>query len=77
MAREKTAWGSGVTTGAGSLDIVILEIPIGREFTEDEIADEVRRRGLPERGAVREHLVNREKKGFVVKSANGWKRLSS
>ena len=77
MARELTAWGSGVNCGAGALDIVVLDIPIGREFTADEIAAEVRRRGLEPRGAVREHLVNRQKKGFVVKTDNGWRRVSS
>lgn len=71
-----TPWGSGVETGAGSLDIVMLDIPLGREFTAAEIIDEVRRRGLPERGAVREHLVNREHRGFISKTANGWKRIS-
>jgi hypothetical protein len=73
---KKTPWGSGVNTGAGALDIVILNIPKGREFAEAEIAEEVRRRGLTVRGAVREHLDNRRKKGFVVKTPNGWRRVS-
>ena len=77
MAREMTSWGSGINTGAGSLDIVILDIPIGREFTEEEIAEEVRRRGLKERDAVYEHLYNRQEKGFVAKTDNGWKRVSN
>ncbi|HUY34242.1 MAG TPA: hypothetical protein VMV69_15960 [Pirellulales bacterium] len=76
MARETTVWGSDVNSGAGSLDIVILAIPKGREFTPEELAAEVRRRGLPERRAVREHLVNREKMGVVEKTPNGWKRIA-
>lgn len=76
MARETTPWGSSVNSGAGSLDLVILSIPQQQEFTPEELAAEVRRRGLPARDAVREHLINREKKGFLAKTANGWKRIA-
>ena len=76
MARETTAWGSDVNSGAGSLDIVILAIPKGREFTPEELAAEGRRRSLPAPGAIREHLVNREKIGVVEKTPNGWKRIA-
>lgn len=76
MAREKSAWGSDLNSGAGSLDAVILGMPRGQEFTPEELAVEVRRRNLPVRGAVREHLVNREKRGLVERTPNGWKRIA-
>ena len=74
MAKERTRYGSGEGTGAASLDIVIMGIPLGREFTEAEVREEVLRRGLPERGAVKEHLRVLRGSGFIRKSDNGWIR---
>ncbi len=76
MANAPKIWGSRTYCGAGSLNIVILEIPRTLTFTQEEIADDVQRRGLPERGAVREHLLSLEKKGHVVKVPGGWQRIS-
>jgi hypothetical protein len=76
MARETTVWGSDVNSGGGSPDIVILAIPNGREFTSEELEAEVRRGGQPERRAVRELLVNRERMGVVEKTPNDWKRIA-
>jgi repressor of nif and glnA expression len=76
MTGERTRYGSGPGTGAASLDMVILDIPLGREFTEAEVTDEVRRRGLPERGAVGQHLRALRERGFIRKSDNGWVRIS-
>ncbi|MBX9580944.1 MAG: hypothetical protein K2X87_11600 [Gemmataceae bacterium] len=72
MDREQTIWGNAIRSGAGSLNLVIHDIPAGRLFTEHEIADEVRRRGLTERGAVREHLMSLTRKGYVAKAEGGW-----
>lgn len=76
MATVMSPYGSRVTTGAGALDLVIRDIPIGREFTEAEVIDEVRRRKLPERRAVYEHLYSLQKRGHVRRSAKGWQRLN-
>jgi len=75
-AEDSSPYGSGAGTGAASLDIVIREIPLGREFTEHELEQEVRARGLQERGAIREHLRSLEQRGHVQRSENGWKRVS-
>lgn len=76
MAKERTRYGSGEGTGAASLDIVIMEIPVGREFTETEVDDEVERRGLPRRGAAGQHLRALRDRGFIRKTDNGWIRES-
>ena len=70
-----TRYGSRVGTGGASLDIVVLEIPLGREFTEAEVVDEVRRRNLPERKAVYQHFTALRNRGFVRKSADGGVRV--
>ena len=75
MAKNQTPYGSGEGTGAASVDLVVLEMPLGREFTEAEVEDEVRRRGLPERGAVYEHLRALRNRGFLRKTDTGWVRL--
>lgn len=72
---NKTLWGSRIDSGAGALDIVMLDIPIGQEFTIDQIKNEVIRRSLLLRGAINEHLNRRRREGFVVKTTNGWKRV--
>ena len=76
MAREKTPWGTVVGTGAASIDIVVMGYPIGREFTEDEVDLEIRRRRLRERGAIRRHLETLRDRGYVRRSDNGWRRIA-
>jgi hypothetical protein len=69
-------YGSRMSTGAGAIDLVINAIPIGREFTEAEVVQEVRRRKLKERGGIYEHLYSLQKRGHIRRSANGWQRLN-
>lgn len=76
MSSPMKLWGSRRDNGAGSLNIVILDIPNGRTFTSKEIEAEVFRRGLTGRGAVREHLDSLAEKGHVVKVPGGWQRIS-
>ena len=76
MAASTTRYGFREGTGAASLDTVIMGIPLGREFTVEEVDAEVRRRGLPARGAVREHFQALKNRGFIEKSENGWVRVS-
>jgi hypothetical protein len=75
MAREKTAWGTVVGTGAASIDAVVMDIPVGRQFTEDEVEAEIRRRGLPERGAIGRHLDTLQDRGYVQRRDGGWRRV--
>jgi hypothetical protein len=74
--RDRTQYGSRSGTGAASLDTVILDFPLGREFTAAEAAAQVQRRRLPERGAIREHLRALRERGFLRRTGNGWVRLS-
>jgi hypothetical protein len=76
MQTERTRYGSALGTGAASLDIVVSDIPIGREFTEAEVAAEVHRRWLPERGAIGEHVRALRNRGFIRRTDNGWVRES-
>lgn len=73
--REKTAWGTVVGTGAASIDTVVMDFPLGRQFTEDEIESEVRRRRLRERGAIRRHLETLRDRGYIQKRDSGWRRI--
>ena len=73
---ETTRYGSGIGTGAGSIDVVVMDIPVGREFTEAEVEAEVRRRGLPDRGAKGQHLRTLKERGYIRKTDNGWARVS-
>lgn len=75
MSREKTEWGTVVDTGAASIDIVVMVRPIGQKFTVDDVELEIRRRGLPERGAIREHLDTLRKRGYVERRDGGWRRI--
>jgi len=77
MAREKTPWGTVADTGAGSIDIVMREFPLGREVSESEIVAAVRRKGLKERNAIPEHMGTLIKRGHVEKTDNGWKRITA
>ena len=75
-SKNKTRYGSGEGTGAASIDIVVMDMPLGREFTEAEVVDEVRRRKLQERKAVDKHLYALRNRGFIRRSDNGWVRIS-
>ena len=76
MANAPKIWGSRTDLSAGSHNIVILDIPKKRTFTPEETGDEVQRRGLPQRGAIRNHFYSLQKKGHVVKVPGGWQRIS-
>jgi hypothetical protein len=75
MASERTRYGSGVNTKSAALDAVILDFPVDREFNESEVIEEIRRRGLPERGAVGNHLRALRDRGFLRQSGGGWVRV--
>lgn len=69
-------YGSRAGTGAASIDLVIREIPVGREFTVEEIEKAVRDQSLPERSAIREHLRSLAQRGHLAKTDNGWQRVN-
>ena len=77
MSRIKTQWGTVENTGAGSMDIVIQSLPVGSEFTVEEIEFEIRARQLPTRGAMERHLDTLKKRGYVRKAGRvgAWKRI--
>lgn len=77
MAREYTDWGTVEGTGAASIDTVVMAWPVGHEFTEGEVESEIKRRGLPTRGAIRRHLETLRDRGYVQRSdrPQGWRRL--
>jgi hypothetical protein len=70
-----TPYGSTPGTGAASLDAVIADIPLGREFTEAEVRAEVRRRRLPERSAIGQHLRALKEREYLRRTGKGWVRL--
>jgi hypothetical protein len=71
--RAYTAWGTVVGTGAASIEIVLMEAT--RPLTVLEIEEEVRRRGIPERGAVGRHLTVLKERGHIINTSEGWCRL--
>ncbi len=75
-ADSSSPYGRRPGTGAASLDVVIKNVPVGREFREEELVTEVRQRGLKERGAVREHLRALQQEGHLRRTDNGWVRLN-
>ena len=72
---ETTPWGGRIGKGTGSIEIVVRDIPLGREFTADEVDHEIARRGLQGRGATRRHLETLRDRGFIRRSDNGWVRI--
>lgn len=77
VAREKTPWGTVTDTGAGAIDTVMREFPLGREVTEFEIIAAIKRKGLKERNAIPEHMRTLTERGHVAKTDNGWKRITA
>ena len=73
---DSSTYGSRGGSGAASIDIVVKDVPVGREFTEAEVDLEVIRRGLKRRGAISNHLRFLKKLGHVARTDNGWKRLN-
>ena len=71
--RGYTRWGTVVGTGAASIDIVLMEAT--RPLTIREIEDEIRHRGLPERGAVSSHLNTLKGRGHIINTPDGWCRV--
>jgi hypothetical protein len=77
MALENLSpYGCRIGTGAASLDLVIKVIPLEQEFTEEEVAEQVRRWGLTERGAVYEHLYSLQQRGHIRRTDAGWVRIN-
>ena len=72
--REYTAWGTVVGTGAASIDLVLMEAT--RPMSVREIEEDMRRRGLPERGAISSHLNTLRQRGHIVNTPEGWCRVS-
>ncbi|MBP3958002.1 hypothetical protein J8F10_22330 [Gemmata sp. G18] len=72
--RAYTVWGTVSNTGASSIDIVLIDA--SRPMSIREIEEEIRRRGLPERGAVSSHLNTLKKRGHIVNTPSGWCRTS-
>ena len=73
MARSKTGWGTVEGTAAASIDAVLMDA--NQRMKVAEIADEIRRRGLPERNAIERHLQTLRDRGVIDSKANGWGRV--
>jgi hypothetical protein len=71
--REYTAWGTVVGTGAASIEIILMEA--SQPLSIHEIEEEVRRRGLTERGAVSRHLNVLKGRGHIINTPAGWCRV--
>ena len=73
---DLSPYGRQLGSGAAAIDIVVKEYPLRSEFSVEQIEAEVRRRGLPEREAVREHLYKLESEGHVSRINGNWTRLN-
>ncbi len=73
-----TIWGSRVNSGAGSLNVLIREYPVGSVFTIDELEKKIQQRRMKDRGAKEEHMLHLKKEGYVEKVrgvTRGWRRI--
>lgn len=75
VAYGRTLWGGRIDKGTGSIETVILDFQIGYEFTENQVRQEIKRRKLVNRGAIYQHLRTLSERGFIEKTAYGWKRI--
>lgn len=75
QAYGRTVWGGSIGKGTGSIETVILDYPVGYEFTENQVRQEIKRQNLVNRGAIYQHLRTLSERGYIERTAYGWKRL--